>query len=78
MNENESTAVQATEKQQTPKEELLHNIAALVKVKSIMTLLITGVFVILAGTGALQPETVMTIVSTVVAFYFGTQTAKKQ
>lgn len=42
-----------------------------------MTLVVIGVFATLALTGALQPDTVMTIVSMVVAFYFGTQTKKE-
>ena len=36
------------------------------------------VFAVLALQSKLQPDTVMTIVTMVVAFYFGTQTESKQ
>ena len=54
------------------------NLAALVKVKTIVTLIVVVVFAVLALRGGLQPDTVMTIVTMVVAFYFGTQTQKKK
>ena len=53
------------------------NLAALVKVKTIVTLIVVVVFAVLALRGGLQPDTVMTIVTMVVAFYFGTQTQGK-
>ena len=53
------------------------NLAALVKVKTIVTLIVVVVFAVLALRGGLQPDTVMTIVTMVVAFYFGTQTEGK-
>lgn len=53
------------------------NVAALIKVKTIVTLVVVAVFAILALRGGLQPDTVMTIVTMVVAFYFGTQTEGK-
>ena len=52
------------------------NLAALVKVKTIVTLIVVVVFAVLALRGGLQPDTVMTIVTMVVAFYFGTQYQK--
>lgn len=58
-------------------DELWKNLAALVKVKTIVTLVVIGVFAELALTGKLQPDTVMTIVTMVVAFYFGTQTQRQ-
>ncbi len=57
--------------------ELWNNLAALIKVKTIVTLVVIAVFAALALTGQLQPDTVMTIVTMVVAFYFGTQSEKK-
>ena len=54
------------------------NLAALVKVKTIVTLIVVVVFAVLALRGGLQPDTVMTIVPMVVAFYFGTQTEQKK
>lgn len=57
--------------------EFLKNLAALVKVKTIVTLVVIGVFAVLALRGSITADNVMIIVSTVVAFYFGTQTEKK-
>ena len=54
------------------------NLAALVKVNTIVTLIVVVVFAVLALRGGLQPDTVMTIVTMVVAFYFGTQTEQKK
>lgn len=54
------------------------NLAALIKVKTIVTLIVVVVFAVLALRGGLQPDTVMTIVTMVVAFYFGTQTEQKK
>lgn len=56
--------------------EFFKNIAALLKVKTLVTLVVIGVFARLAITGAITPDNVMIIVSTVVAFYFGTQAEK--
>ncbi len=52
------------------------NLANLVKVKTIVTLVVLFVFAILALKGDITPDNVMVIVSTVVAFYFGTQHEK--
>lgn len=57
--------------------EFLKNIAALFKVKTIVTLVVVAVFAALALREKLQPDTVMTIVTMVVAFYFGTQSERK-
>lgn len=58
--------------------DFLKNLAALIKVKTIVTLIVVVVFAVLALRGGLQPDTVMTIVTMVVAFYFGTQTEQKK
>lgn len=58
-------------------EEFWKNLAALIKVKTIVTLVVIGVFAALALGGTLQPDTVMTIVTMVVAFYFGTQSGRQ-
>lgn len=55
----------------------LKNLAALIKVKTIVTLVVVAVFAVMALQSKLQPDTVMTIVTMVVAFYFGTQSEKK-
>lgn len=57
--------------------DFLKNLAALIKVKTIVTLVVVAVFAVLALQSKLQPDTVMTIVTMVVAFYFGTQTEIK-
>lgn len=54
----------------------LKNLAALIKVKTIVTVTVMAVFATLALKGAIEPDQVMLIVSTVIAFYFGTQHEK--
>lgn len=56
--------------------EILKNFAALIKVKTIVTLVVLAVFAVLALRGDITADNVMVIVSTVVAFYFGTQHEK--
>jgi hypothetical protein len=56
--------------------EILKNLANLVKVKTIVTLTVMAVFAYLALTGAISADNVMIVVSTVIAFYFGTQAQK--
>lgn len=50
----------------------------LVSVKSIVTLTLTAVFAYLAVTGAVDGEKFLTIFTTVIAFYFGTQAEKRE
>lgn len=57
--------------------DFIKNLANLIKVKTIATLAVMAVFVYLAVTGAISPDNVMIVVSTVIAFYFGTQHEKK-
>ena len=57
--------------------EILKNLAALCKVKTIVTLAVISVFAALALEGKITPDNVMVIVSAVIAFYFGTQHEKK-
>ena len=49
----------------------------LIKVKSIVTIMLTAVFCVLAWKGAVTAEQFVTIFTTVIAFYFGTQSNKK-
>ena len=51
-------------------------LAKLLSVKSLVTILLTGLFVIAALRGTV-PQEVMTIYTTVIAFYFGTQATKE-
>ena len=51
--------------------------AKLLCVKSIVTLVLTGVFAYLAVNGKITSEQVMTIFTSIVSFYFGTQHERK-
>ncbi len=57
--------------------DFLKNLAGLIKVKTIVTLVVIIVFAVLAIRGTITPDNVLMIVSTVIAFYFGTQHEKK-
>lgn len=58
-------------------EKFVQNLAALLKVKTIVTLVVIAVFAVLALNGSIEPDNVMIIISMVVSFYFGTQHEKK-
>jgi len=53
--------------------DFIKNLAALVKVKTLVTLVVIVVWAILALRGTIEPESVMYIVTAVISFYFGTQ-----
>lgn len=55
---------------------MLKNLANLIKVKTIVTLVVTLIFAILSLRGNIDADNVMIIVSMVVSFYFGTQHEK--
>ena len=55
------------------KEIIVKRLGALLSVKSLVTLLLSGVFAYLAITGQTSQE-FMTVYTVVIAFYFGTQT----
>ncbi len=55
----------------------IKNFAALIKVKTIVTLIVMAVFAVLALRGDISPDNAMIIISMVVSFYFGTVTEKK-
>lgn len=57
--------------------DILKNFAALVKVKTIVTLVVIAVFAVLTLRGDITPDNAMIIISMVVSFYFGTQAEKK-
>ncbi|MBR5261750.1 MAG: hypothetical protein IKV47_06225 [Oscillospiraceae bacterium] len=57
--------------------KVVKNLADLIKVKTIVTLTVIAVFATLALKGNINAENVMVVVSTVIAFYFGTQHEKK-
>jgi len=56
-------------------ENIVKRLAALISVKSIVTIALTAVFAYLAITGQTSQE-FMTVYTVVIAFYFGTQTQK--
>ena len=53
------------------------NLAKLLKVKTIVTIMLTVVFCILALNGIIAAELFMTVFTVVIAFYFGTQAQKR-
>lgn len=57
--------------------EIVSNVANLVKVKTIVTFVVSAVFAVMALRGDISADNVMCIVSMVIAFYFGTQIEKK-
>ncbi len=56
--------------------QFLSNLAGLIKVKTITTLVVITVFAVLSLNGSIEPDNVMIIISMVVSFYFGTQHEK--
>ena len=56
--------------------KVIDNLAALIKVKTLVTFVVVAVFAVLALRGDIEPDNIMLIVSTVIAFYFGTQHEK--
>ncbi len=57
--------------------DFIKNLASLLKVKTIVTLVVIGIFAALAIRGSITADNVMIVVSTVIAFYFGTQHESK-
>ena len=58
--------------------EILKNLANLLKVKTLVTIAVVAVFVMLAIKGSISADNVMLTVSMVISFYFGTQHEKKE
>ena len=57
-------------------EKIKENIAKLINVKTIVTFVLISVFAVLALRSAITADNVMIVVTTVIAFYFGTQHEK--
>lgn len=55
---------------------MLDRLAKLIDVKSIVTIILTGVFSLLAVTGKVQSDQFLTVFTVIIAFYFGTQAQK--
>ena len=58
-------------------ERIIKRLAALLSVKSIVTLTLTAVFAVMTLRGAISQD-FMTVYAVVIAFYFGTQSQKLQ
>ena len=59
--------------------ELLNKrLANLLCVKSIVTIVLTGVFAYMTVMGAVSSEQFLTVFTVVIAFYFGTQAVKEE
>ena len=55
-----------------------NRILKLLTVKSLVTMALTGVFCVLSIRQDISPDLFMTVFTTVIAFYFGTQTKKEE
>ena len=53
-------------------------LAKLVNVKSIITLIICGVFAYLSVIGQIMPDQFLTVFTVIISFYFGSQYGKKE
>lgn len=56
----------------------LDRIAKLINVKSIVTIVLTVIFSILALRGVISGSDFLTVFTVIIAFYFGTQTKKDE
>lgn len=56
--------------------DFIKSLTALLKVKTIITLVIIAVLAVLSLNGSIEPDKFLTIATMVVAFYFGTQSEK--
>lgn len=52
-------------------------IIGLLKVKSLVTIMLTAVFAYLAVTGVITGEQTLTIYTVIISFYYGTQAVRK-
>lgn len=57
-------------------ERFKENLAALIKVKTLVTLAVITVFAVLSFQGNITADNVMIIVTSVISFYFGTVSEK--
>jgi hypothetical protein len=58
------------------KEKFWEKVAKLIDVKSIVTIILTVIFGILALLGVITPEQFVDVFKTIIIFYFGTQAIK--
>ena len=77
MDDEKITTTEDTTANTSPVQDFWKNLAALLKVKTIITLGIIAVLAVLSINGSIEPDKFLTIATMVVAFYFGTQSEKK-
>lgn len=77
MDDEKITTTEDTTANTSPVQDFWKNLAALLKVKTIITLVIIAVLAVLSINGGIEPDKFLTIATMVVAFYFGTQSEKK-
>lgn len=77
MEDKKGLATEGTTRGTSPARDFWTNLAALLKVKTIITLVIIAVLAVLSINGSIEPDKFLTIATMVVAFYFGTQNEKK-
>lgn len=57
---------------------IIKRLANLLTIKSLVTLVVTAVFAVLALKGTINGEQFLTVFTVIIAFYFGTQAAKNE
>lgn len=77
MDDEKITTTEDATANTSPVQDFWKNLAALLKVKTIITLVIIAVLAVLSINGSIEPDKFLTIATMVVAFYFGTQSEKK-
>ena len=77
MDDEKITTTEDTTANTSPVQDFWKNLASLLKVKTIITLVIIAVLAVLSINGSIEPDKFLTIATMVVAFYFGTQSEKK-
>lgn len=77
MDDEKITTTEDTTANTSLVQDFWKNLAALLKVKTIITLVIIAVLAVLSINGSIEPDKFLTIATMVVAFYFGTQSEKK-
>lgn len=77
MDDEKITTTEDTTANTSPVQDFWKNLSALLKVKTIITLVIIAVLAVLSINGSIEPDKFLTIATMVVAFYFGTQSEKK-
>lgn len=77
MDDEKITTTEDTTANTSPVQDFWKNLAALLKVKTIITLVIIAVLAVLSINGSIESDKFLTIATMVVAFYFGTQSEKK-